>query len=570
MKKRLLPTWRTAASYWLCWLVALLPLSVAAVAEDTIWQPLQVERLPDLNTPRLGHTVFCAGGEVVVAGGHTSGFVPTQTAEYYRDGAWHQLQMVYPHDQGGTAVMPSGQVMLFGGHEQALGIGQTFTLEIYDPATHSFKGYGCLERKRCFTNALPLDSGRIAISGNWFQDDCIELFDGSRQCQLVKPAAQHRHQPHIIRTAQDNAIIFSPEDIHADAFDTIIVDRLKGEPFTVPLFQTWRPISLLSGTHGACFIGNEAKGDYTSLIQVVRGDSLMAIATVTGEDFSLLPTTLPIPMRSPWSDICWYAPIVADSSRGRAYIVGYGENYPTDQGDHRFYVCAIDYQQRPAPITLFYSEPTDSAGRYYPVLTADGDLMVAGGILHQNNNYEAAATAFLLRVASPAALQHESHAWVWQLVALYAAALLIAVAAIAFAIRYLLRRRKQAPTTPENEAAEGSPLKDAELMQRIHQLMVEQRLYLNSELKLADVARLLNTNSAYVSSCINSQRGCSFTQFVNAYRIEHAQELFRQEPEKKVYEVWPASGFSTETSFFRTFKTVTGMTPSEWKQQKID
>lgn len=390
-------------------LLLLLPLTAHAT-EDIVWQPLQVDRLPDLNIPRLGHSVFCAGGEVVAAGGHTSGFVTTPTAEYYRDGAWHLMEMAYPHDQGGTAVMPTGQVMLFGGHEQALGIGQTFTLEIYDPATHSFKGYGCLEQKRCFANTLAMDSGRIVISGNWFRDDCIEVFDGSRQCLFAKPVAQNRRQPHIIRTDKDNAIIFSPEDFHADVFDTIIVDRLKGDPFTVPLFKTWRPISLLSGTHGACFVGNESKGDYTSLIQVVRGDSLMAIAKVVGEDFSLLPTTHPIPMRSPWSRICWYAPIIADSSRSRAYIVGYGEEYPTDQGDHRFYVAAIDYLKTPAPITIYYSEPQDSAGRYFPVLTDGGDLMVVGGILHQNNNYDVAQTAFLLHVGEATG---SWPLWVW-------------------------------------------------------------------------------------------------------------------------------------------------------------
>lgn len=88
--------------------------------------PLQVERLPDLNVPRLGHSVFCVGGEVVAAGGHTTGFVPTQTAEYYRDGQWHLIETAYSHDHGGAAVMPSGQVLLFGGREQALQIASQF------------------------------------------------------------------------------------------------------------------------------------------------------------------------------------------------------------------------------------------------------------------------------------------------------------------------------------------------------------------------------------------------------------------------------------------------------------
>ena len=527
---------------------------------------MQVERLPDLNIPRQGHTVFSVCGEVVVAGGHTTSFVPTQTAEYYRDGEWHLMQMAYPHDHGLAAVTEQGKVLLAGGHEKELGIGQTFTLELYDPTTHSFKGYGCLDKKRCFAAAMPLDSGRIVISGNWFQDDGIELFDGSRQCQEVKPVAQHRSYPYIIRTARDNAIIFGARDNHANDFDTIIIDRLKGEPFTVPLFETWRPLCPLSGFQDAGFIGDEAKDDYTSLIPVAWGDSLIAIARVQGETFSLLPTACPIPMRSQWGRICWYAPVLADRNLGRAYIMGYGEDYPTDTGNHRFYVAAIDYLSTPSPVTLYYSEPVDSAGRYQPVLTDSGDLMVVGGILQQNNNYDATSTVFLLHVGTskPApAESRQSLLWLW----LALASLLLA--AIVITAVLLRRRQKSTPANdtvlPESSAATAA---DATLMERLCHHMEEQQPYLNSELKVQDVADALGTNRTYVSNCIRNQRGCSFSQFVNTYRIEYAQQLLRKHPDKKIAEVSMASGFSTESSFFRAFKAATNMAPKEWMATK--
>lgn len=49
-------------------------------------QKIELEQLPDLNISRAGHQVFCINGEYVVAGGHTNGFVPTPTAEYFKDG----------------------------------------------------------------------------------------------------------------------------------------------------------------------------------------------------------------------------------------------------------------------------------------------------------------------------------------------------------------------------------------------------------------------------------------------------------------------------------------------------
>lgn len=523
--------------------------------------PLKVERLADLVTPRMGHQVFSVGGEVVVAGGHTTGFVPTATAEYYREGRWHVMPMNYTHDQGGMMVTAIGEVLLFGGHEQELGIGQTFTLERYDPATHSFRGYGCLDTKRCFANALPLDSGRVVVSGNWYHDDAIEIYDGSRQNKLVKPVAQHRSLPHILRTARDNAIIFSARDIHADDFDTIIIDRLKGEPFIDPLFDTWRPYCYPVGYHGSCFIGDEKKGEYTNLIQVMQGDTLMAIVRVEGEAFELLPTTSPIPMQSQWGRIVWFSHIVADRRIGRAYIEGYGE----DQGDHRFYVAAIDYLKHPAPVTLYYSEPQDSVVRCQPILTSDGNLMLAGGVSEHHNNYEPSARVFLLRMGTPEAATTQtvsSTAWMWVTLATL---LLVAIAATLL----LRRRKKPLPADAEEQDAgkNTATTADEELMTSIGQLMDEQQPYLNPDLKIADVAKALGTNATYVSRCINAERGATFSQFVNAYRISHAQQLLRQQPDMKIAALSTASGFANETTFFRAFKALTGMTPKEWMAQ---
>lgn len=107
-------------------------------------------------------------------------------------------------------------------------------------------------------------------------------------------------------------------------------------------------------------------------------------------------------------------------------------------------------------------------------------------------------------------------------------------------------------------------------MERISQLMDREKLYLRSDLKLQDVAVALQTNSSYVSECINSLRGQSFSQFVNTYRVSHAQELLRRQPDIKTTIVATDSGFSTEASFFRNFKAVTGMTPREWFQGKAE
>ena len=108
------------------------------------------------------------------------------------------------------------------------------------------------------------------------------------------------------------------------------------------------------------------------------------------------------------------------------------------------------------------------------------------------------------------------------------------------------------------------------LMQRICLLMEEQKPFLNCELKVSDVATMLATNSRYISESIKATRGTTFVHFINTYRVTYAQQLLRQQHDIKMTEVYIKSGFANETSFFRTFKAHTGMTPKEWLQTLPD
>ena len=128
---------------------------------------IDAERLPDMTMPRSGHSIFVVNDEVTVVGGHTSGFKLTPTAEYLKDNEWHQLPTVYSHDGGMSIVMKSGKVLLAGGFKDNLGISQSFEVELYDPKSHSCKGFGCLNQKRASAAAVELDHGQVLIAGNW-------------------------------------------------------------------------------------------------------------------------------------------------------------------------------------------------------------------------------------------------------------------------------------------------------------------------------------------------------------------------------------------------------------------
>lgn len=529
---------------------------------------IKAERLPDLNIPRSGHALFCTEGEIVAAGGHTSGFVPTATAEYYRDGKWHLMQMAYEHDNGFFALLQSGKVLLGGGHEKHLGIGQTFVVESYDPATHSFNGFGCLDTKRSLASALELDSGQVVISGNWYADDAIELFDGKKMFTHVRDVSRNRAAPFILQTGKDDAIIFGAMDTKGTQYGDMVVDRLRGDSLVVPLFRTWRPIPTISSfSTYVSFIGNKQQGRYAYLLPVFDPQRQMAIALVEGTHFSLLPTATPVPMKGPWGNIEYYSLVVVDRQQQRGYVLG------TDR-EGRIYLLAVDYgtaigtdgsAKSPAQLTLLYTDPLPKECLSMPVLTEDGQLAIVGG--STSDNFAPFSAAYLLHVdGSKASVVGSCNNWI--------AWLLTAVGLVALGL-VIFSRRKTVHVADDSLSAQTNtePMASSDneqLLQRIRQLMSEEKLYLSSDFKLTDLATRLNTNSRYVSDCIKATEGCSFSQFVNGYRVEHAKQLLRNRPDKKVTMVFLESGFANESSFFRTFKSVTGMTPGEWVAQELE
>lgn len=512
---------------------------------------IEAERLPDLNIPRSGHSAFIANGEVTVVGGHTSGFVLTPTAEYYKDGQWHQLQTVYAHDGGFSVALKSGKVLLAGGFKDNLGISQSHEVEMYDPVTHHFDGFGCLDQKRASAVAIELDSGKVLITGNWYADDGMECFDGQTSFSYVKAIRQPRYLPHLFRTSDGDILVVAGYDTKGQPIDSLIVERMKGEPFHALLFDTWRPLQYdLALRSDESFIGDD-----TYLMPVQDKDGQVAIAEVRDTVFSLLQTDQTIPMASKWGKISYYTPVYADSLHRRGYVMG------CDSTGRQYALC-IDYAKRPAEFVLFYTDPlTDGITITIPVMTDEGDLMLTGikQVTKPNFNFYPSAQVWLLHLATDDQEASVSNHYYWLWVLLGLAALVIIAIGTA-----LSKRRSSASEQP----SAPQPVIDDELMQRIVQLMEQEKPYLSSELKVSDLADRLGTNSRNISDCIRNSTDNTFANFINAYRIDHAKQLMSNHPDMKISEVFLSSGFANETTFFRIFKAATGMTPNEWKASR--
>ena len=102
----------------------------------------------------------------------------------------------------------------------------------------------------------------------------------------------------------------------------------------------------------------------------------------------------------------------------------------------------------------------------------------------------------------------------------------------------------------------------SELLEKIRKLMSEEKLYLYPNLKVSDLARLLNSNRNYIYNAINVEMGISFSDYINSQRIDYASQLLKAHPELPINDVMFKSGFTSTSAFYRNFKKFKGITPT--------
>jgi len=105
------------------------------------------------------------------------------------------------------------------------------------------------------------------------------------------------------------------------------------------------------------------------------------------------------------------------------------------------------------------------------------------------------------------------------------------------------------------------------IVQRLRELMEEDKIYRQFELKLDEVAAMLLITPHQLSELMNDYVGMNFSSYINQYRVDEARGLLVNSPNQSTLSIGLQVGFGSKPSFNTIFKQKTGMTPSEYRKK---
>lgn len=178
---------------------------------------------------------------------------------------------------------------------------------------------------------------------------------------------------------------------------------------------------------------------------------------------------------------------------------------------------------------------------------------------------------------------HKSAGFNWMILSIIIIVCVIFVGVIAFIAVYI-RRRKEISLATESAASpskndEASTPKEVpykttrlseeeckRLYRRLETVMKTERPYLNANLKSAELAKMVGTTSHALSFIFNQYLEISYYDYINKYRVEEFKRFVADSDISRYTLAAMAEkcGFSSRASFFRHFKSLTGMTPAEY------
>ncbi|NAS31726.1 helix-turn-helix domain-containing protein [Flavobacteriaceae bacterium R38] len=104
-----------------------------------------------------------------------------------------------------------------------------------------------------------------------------------------------------------------------------------------------------------------------------------------------------------------------------------------------------------------------------------------------------------------------------------------------------------------------------ELKERLIIIMANDKPFLENDLRLEDLAKLLNLSRHHMSQVINEHFQLPFFDYINQHRITEAKGLLMDKRgDLNITQIAYSVGFNNRVSFYKAFKKFTGTTPSDY------
>jgi len=107
----------------------------------------------------------------------------------------------------------------------------------------------------------------------------------------------------------------------------------------------------------------------------------------------------------------------------------------------------------------------------------------------------------------------------------------------------------------------------AKEQQRIHDVYQYIDTNYQQKVEVNEAAKIANLTTAAFCRYFKKSTHCTFTDFVNQFRINQAKKLLMQQ--KNVSEACYQTGFENLSHFIKTFKKFTGDTPTGYKNRLV-
>ena len=109
-------------------------------------------------------------------------------------------------------------------------------------------------------------------------------------------------------------------------------------------------------------------------------------------------------------------------------------------------------------------------------------------------------------------------------------------------------------------------------MFHLEKAMQEDSLFLNATLSLNDLVDHTNIQQKTISGVLNKHIGKSFNEYVNEFRVNEVKRklLDSRYQHLTITGIALDSGFNSQATFQRTFKSLTGQSPKEYKKSVME